>query len=118
MAIQPGAKLTASQCPTNTGFTGSVACPIFRGTLAVNPQTGDTFAWTVDANNQDQGLWQDQCGLSGNACTNPVITFGARLDTTALETSQNGGDATIANGDYNLALAAVPGGLGTGQDTL
>ena len=46
-------------CPTNPGRPGSIACPIFRGALAVNPQTGDTFAWTVDLNNQDQGLWQD-----------------------------------------------------------
>jgi len=37
--------------------TGSTACPIFRGALAVNPVTGDTFALTVDVNNLDQGLW-------------------------------------------------------------
>ena len=59
LAAQPGMGLTAAMCPTNAWSTGSVACPIFRGTLAVNPQTGDTFAWTVDAKNQDQGIWQD-----------------------------------------------------------
>ncbi|MGH9518704.1 MAG: WD40/YVTN/BNR-like repeat-containing protein, partial [Terriglobales bacterium] len=57
MTAQPGAGLGTSACPTNIGSTGSVACPIFRGTLAVNPLTGDTFAWTVDGENQDQGLW-------------------------------------------------------------
>ncbi len=75
MADQPGAGLTTHMCPTNTARTGSIACPIFRGALAVNPQTGDTFAWTVDLNNQDQGLWQDQCAISGGACSNPTITF-------------------------------------------
>jgi len=66
MAAQPGTNLMASAgyCPTNSGSTGSPACPIFRGTLAVNPQTGDTFAWTVDIDNQDQGLWQDLCAVS------------------------------------------------------
>jgi hypothetical protein len=107
---QPGAGLTPLLCPTNPGIPGSTDCPIFRGTLAVNPVTGDTFAWTVDRFNQDQGLWQDQCALSGNACTNPAIAFGQRWSTAALET----GSASIANGDYTLALAAVP----SQQDTL
>jgi hypothetical protein len=112
---QPGAGLTAGNCPTPVGVEG---CPIFRGTVAVNPATGDTFAWTVDEFNQDQGIWQDQCGLSGGACSNSTITFGVQLNSTALEVADGNGPATIPNGDYNLALAAVPGGLGSGQDTL
>ena len=64
MAAQPGSGLTTEMCPTNISMTGSPACPIFRGALAVNPTTGDTFAWTVDVNNQDQGLSQDACSLS------------------------------------------------------
>ena len=114
MASQPGAGLTASNCPTEAGFPGAPSCPIFRGALAVNPLSGDTFAWTVDAFNQDQGIWQDQCGIGGGVCSNPSITFGVQLGTAALETSTTDGDATIANGDYNLALAAVP----SEQDTL
>ena len=55
MAAQPGAGLTTQMCPTNSGSTGSIACPIFRGALAVNPQTGDTFAWTVDAEQPGPG---------------------------------------------------------------
>ena len=113
MSAQPGAALTASLCPTNPDAVGSVACPIFRGTLAVNPQTGDTFAWTVDINNQDQGIWQDQCGLSAGACGNPAVSFGLQFNTAALEVNSLFGAATIPNGDYNLALAAVP----SGQDT-
>ena len=62
LAQQPGAGLTTTACPTNPGSVGSVGCPIFRGALAVQAVTGDTFALTVDANNLDQGLWQDVCG--------------------------------------------------------
>ena len=42
------------------------------------------------------------------------LTFGTQLNTAAIETSSEGGDATVLNGDYNLALAAVP----SEQDTL
>ncbi|HWT64810.1 MAG TPA: choice-of-anchor D domain-containing protein, partial [Terracidiphilus sp.] len=115
LTAQPGTALTTTQCPANSGGTGSLGCPIFRGTLAVNPLTGDTFAWTVDANNQDQGIWQDSCSISGGSCSNQTITFSTRLNTAALEVNQAPlGAATISNGDYNLALAAVP----SGQDTL
>ena len=114
MMAQPGTGLTAQKCPTNLGSTGSVACPIFRGALAVNPLTGDTFAWTVDAYNQDQGIWQDACAISGGVCTNATVTFAKEWGMAALETSTALGSVTIANGDYNLALAAVP----SAQDTL
>jgi hypothetical protein len=113
LAAQPGSGLSAAFCPTNSGSIGSIACPIFRGALAVNPVTGDTFAWTVDASNQDQGIWQDQCAMSGGVCTNTSIEFALQWNTAALETSTTYGAATIANGDYNLALAAVPNGQET-----
>ena len=53
MSSQPGSGLAASaqHCPTHSGYAGSPGCPIFRGALAVNPETGDTFAWTVDGDN-------------------------------------------------------------------
>jgi hypothetical protein len=114
LAAQPGTGLTAAMCPTNAGTTGSEACPIFRGSLAVNPVSGDTFAWTVDLNDQDQGLWQDACAISGGVCTNTAITFGNQWNTAALESNTLQGAATIADGVYNLTLAAVP----SQQDTL
>jgi hypothetical protein len=107
------ASLSSAWCPTNTGGTGLPTCPIFRGTLAVNPQTGDTFAWTVDEFNHDQGIWQDLCAASSNACTNQTMTFAQPWNTAALEIAPPL-DTTIANGDYNLTLAAVP----SGQETL
>jgi hypothetical protein len=115
---QPGVGLTVGNCPTEPGTVGVAGCPIFRGSLAVNPETGDTFAWTVDAFNQDQGIWQDQCQIAGGVCSNAAIAFGVRLGTAALETADSNGAATIENGDYNLTLAAVPSALGQGQDTL
>ena len=115
LAAQPGMGLTTQACPTNARQLGSVLCPVFRGTLAVNPITGDTFAWTVDANNQDQGIWQDPCAISSGVCTNPAMAFTAQVSSTPLEVDEPLlGPATIRNGDYNLALAAVP----SGQDTL
>jgi hypothetical protein len=108
MAPQPGTTLSTLRCPTNPGLIGSIACPIFRGALAVNPSTGDTFAWSVDGNDQDQGLWQDVCSLSGTACTNQAITFAQQWNTAALEASTREGAITIPDGRYNLALAAVP----------
>jgi len=108
MTAQPGGGMTTQACPTNIGQAGSIACPVYRGALAVNPQTGDTFAWTVDLNNQDQGLWQDTCAISGGKCTNATITFATQWNTRPLEANSLEGAATIADGDYNLALSAVP----------
>jgi hypothetical protein len=116
LAAQPGTGLTTSLCPANPGSIGSTACPIYRGTLAVNPMTGDTFAWTVDINMQDKGLWQDQCIVSANACSSQ-IAFVKQWNTAPLETNTLLGAATIENGDYNLALAAVPAAQGAGADT-
>jgi hypothetical protein len=113
---QPGAGLTHTACPA---LGTSSSCPIFRGALAVQLTTGDTFALTVDANNLDQGLWQDVCGApsSGGSCASQ-IAFAKRLASGPLEVggSQAGGSTAIAQADYNLALSAV--GTGSGAGTL
>jgi hypothetical protein len=123
MAAQPGAGLMTSSelCPANTDGIGSIGCPIFRGTLAVNPQTGDTFAWTVDIANQDQGIWQDECAASAGACASQTVWTALQTqqwNTAALETETIHGPATIENGDYNLALGAVPAGIGQQYGTI
>jgi hypothetical protein len=112
MAAQPGSGLTKTACPANPGTTGSPGCPIFRGTLAVEPVSGDMYALTVDANNLDQGLWRDVCNATGGGCAASEPTFGARLNSAALEVGS--GSAEIVQGDYDLSLAAV----NTGPDTL
>ena len=115
IATQPGAGLAATKCPTISSGIGSKGCHILRGSLAVNPVTGDTFAWTVDLDNQDQGLWQDVCNLNGTSCANQTLAFTRQWSTAALESNvPDQGALTIPEGDYNLALAAVP----SGQDTL
>ncbi len=108
MVNQPGPGFTSALCPNNVTMSGSPACPIFRGALAVNPLSGDTFAWTVDLNKQDQGLWQDLCNAQSGACSASNVNFTQRLSTAALESNTLSGAMTILNGDYNLALAAVP----------
>ncbi|HMF63414.1 MAG TPA: hypothetical protein VK608_04945, partial [Edaphobacter sp.] len=116
LANQPGAGLTATACPPSPNTTGSIACPIFRGALAVQPVTGDTFALTVDRNNLDQGLWQDACALSGGSCSS-ALAFGNQLASSALEIGS--GSIVIPQADYNLTLAAVSSGpSGSSQDTL
>ncbi|HEU5341074.1 choice-of-anchor D domain-containing protein [Edaphobacter sp.] len=116
LADQPGSSLSLALCPTAPGTTGSVSCPIFRGALAVNPATGDTFALTVDSNNIDRGLWQDVCGLAGTSCATSDVTFGTRLTSTPLEAGA--GSTAIPQADYNLSLAAVSSGAGAAADTL
>ena len=105
---QPALTLAASACPANPGSVGSMSCPVARGVLAVQPVTGDTFAFTVDATNHDQGLYQDVCTPSTSSCASSTMLFGTRLNSAPL------GGGNIAQGDYNLALAAVP----TASDTL
>jgi len=118
MTAQPGTGLSTQLCPTNPGSTGSIDCPIFRGTVAVNPQTGDTFTWTVNLNNQNQGLWQDQCAITSGVCGNTTISFSKQWNTSALDTNTSQGPATIPNGDYTLALAAMPAGPALAEDTI
>ena len=106
LANQPGVGLTLSACPA---AVGSAQCPIYRGALAVQPATGDTFALTVDVNNHDTGLYQDACLAVGNACGSPTVLFANKLNSAALE----GAGGVIAQGDYDLALAAAPLGTDT-----
>jgi len=114
LAHQPGSGLTTTACPVDSENPGSIACPIFRGALAVQPITGDLFALTVDRNNLDQGLWRDACALSGSACTGSTVLFANQLAATPLEVGT--GNTAIPQGDYNLALTAVPSG--TSPDTV
>ena len=108
MTTQPGTGLTAANCPANSA---AATCPIFRGTLAVQPTTGDLYALTVDDSDADQGLWQDLCHATSGVCSNGAPVFATRLDGGAMEAGS--GSTVIAQGDYNQALAAVPTATGT-----
>ncbi len=106
LTTQPGTNLTTANCPVGANGAGSANCPIYRGVLAVQPTTGDLYALTVDANNLDQGLWQDLCNASSGGCSHPAPTFANRIDQGALEVGS--GSTVIAQGSYNLALNAAP----------
>jgi hypothetical protein len=106
LTAQPGTNLTPSNCPVGATGTGATTCPIFRGTLAVQPATGDLYALTVDAKDLDQGLWQDLCNATSNTCAAPAPTFANRIDNGALEVGN--GSTVLTQGSYNLALAAAP----------
>ncbi len=111
---QPGTALTTTNCPGSMG-QGSTKCPIFRGVLAVQPVTGDTYALTVDASSRDQGLWQDLCNLASNGqCASALPAFATRVDGGALEVGQGatGGSTQITQGTYDLALLAAPSTAG------
>jgi hypothetical protein len=110
LANQPGTGLTTANCPAGSTGQGSASCPIFRGTLAVQPVTGDLYALTIDSNENDQGLWQDLCKATNGSCANPSPTWNARIDNGALEVGS--GNTSILQGGYNLALAAAPSGSG------
>jgi hypothetical protein len=113
LTVQPGTNLTTANCPVGVNGTGSAACPIFRGTLAAQPVTGDLYALTVDANDLDQGLWQDLCNATANTCASSAPTFANRIDNGALEAGS--GSTAITAGGYDLALTAAPA---TGNGTL
>src|SRR6202021_23281 len=86
LAAQPGTNLTTTNCPVGQNGLGNTrTCPIFSGALAVQPATGDLYALTVDANNLDQGLWQDLCNATSGSCANNAPTFANRIDNAALE---------------------------------
>ena len=103
---QPGANLTTANCPVGVNGVGSPSCPIFRGALAVQPATGDLYALTVDSGDLDQGIWQDLCNAGGASCSTSAPTFANRIDNGVLEIG--GGSTAIAQGSYDLALAAAP----------
>lgn len=123
---QPGANLTTVMCPYNTGLSGSQACPIYNGVLAVQPVTGDTFALTTDINNLDQGLWQDTCNFNSGSCASPTLSFTQIPDSSLDCSSSNAPDCAPGNSqprlipqaDYDLYLAAVPAQQGSQPDTL
>lgn len=115
LASQPGANLTTAMCPANYKYSGSQACPIFNGVLAVQPVTGDTFALTTDGNDLDQGLWQDSCQLTSGSCASSTLSF-AQISDSALDcgatnapdcASGNAQPTLIPQSDYDLYLAAV-----------
>ena len=101
LANQPGPGLSAANCPVSPS---SSTCPIYRGELAVTTGRDEMYAWYVDANDTDQGIW-----LS----TNGGNTWPVQVSTTKIDSCGDplGGCGT-QDGSYNLTLGAAPNGTG------
>ena len=100
LANQPGPGLTASACPAQSS---SSACPVYRAEISVVPGRNEMYAWYVDTNDNDQGIWSTADG--GNSWT--------QLNENGIT---NCGDALgcgTEDGTYNLVLTAVPDGGAT-----
>jgi hypothetical protein len=107
LALQPGNGITAALCPAQS--TNPSACLMSRGEIAVvsgrsGPNNlGEMYAWYVDFNDADQGIWKS---LDGGASWTSLVESGIA----------NCGDPEgcgTTDGNYNLALAAVPNGTAT-----
>ncbi|MGA8154503.1 MAG: hypothetical protein WB952_26395 [Terriglobales bacterium] len=100
LSNQPGSGLTAAACPAPSSSSN---CPIYRGELSVVPGRNEMYAWYVDVNDNDQGIWTTTNGgaswtqLNENGITNCGDTVGCGTE----------------DGTYNLELAAVPDGSAT-----
>jgi hypothetical protein len=100
LLTQPGSGLTTAACPAQTGST---TCPIYRGELAVIPGRNEMYVWYVDANDNDQGIWES---VNGGASWTQINDSGIT------QCGDNDGCGT-EDGTYNLELAAVPDGGAT-----
>lgn len=100
LLTQPGSGLTTAACPAQTG---SPTCPIYRGELTVLPGRNEMYVWYVDANDNDQGIWES---VNGGASWTQINDSGIT------QCGDNDGCGT-EDGTYNLELAAVPDGDAT-----
>ena len=97
---QPGnGLLNAVNCPASI----SISCPILRGALAVAPGRNEMYAWFVDLNSNDNGIFQSLDG--GNTWT--------VLDTTGIESCGDGAGCGTSQGFYDLYVSAVSTPSGT-----
>jgi len=108
LTTQPGIGLTAAACPAQAASPSS--CPIYRGEIAAVPNRpglnnlGEMYAWYVDANSIDQGIWQSlDGGLTWTSINDSGITNCGDLF----------GGCGTAQGIFDLTLAAVPNGTAT-----
>lgn len=102
LANQPGIGLTTTACPAHTATPS--ACPIYRGEISVVPGRNEMYVWYVDANDNDQGIWQS---------TNGGLSWVQISDAGITNCGDVFGGCGTSQGSYNLALAAVPDGSAT-----
>src|SRR4051794_35596245 len=59
LATQPGAGLIPAACPATPAMS---TCPLYRAAFAVAPSRNEMYAWYVDINENDQGIWRSTNG--------------------------------------------------------
>ena len=97
LANQPGTGLSLAACPTIPTMS---ACPIYRGEFAVVPGRNEMYAWYVDINDTDQGIWR----------TRTAAHHGLRINESGIPDCGDPQGCGTADATYNLELAAVPNG--------
>ncbi len=108
LAMQPGSALGTGNCPGQAVLPS--ACPIYRGVISVVPSRtgpsgwGEIYAWYVDGNDVDQGVWTS---------SNGGISWSQVNDSGITNCGDFFGGCGTAQGTYNLTLAAVPNGSAT-----
>lgn len=107
LAVQPGPGLGAAACPAQAAQD---TCPIYRGLISVVPNRtgssglGEMYAWIVDANDANRGIW---------ASSNGGGSWSQINDSGIISCGDFFGGCGTAQGSYNLALAVVPNGAAT-----
>lgn len=94
LASQPGPGLSLLNCPAYFSTT----CPMFRGALTIRPGADEMYAWYVDLNSNDQGMYKTTDG--GQTWTT--------LDESGITTCGDAAGCGTEQGFFNLVLSAVP----------
>jgi hypothetical protein len=103
LSVQPGgAALSTAACPPNYLAVGT-PCPIYRGEIAVVPGRNEMYAWYVDVNETDRGIWRSTNG--GTSWT--------QIPETGITSCGDSFGCGTSQGSYNLELVAVPNGSAT-----
>ncbi|MFC5860825.1 beta strand repeat-containing protein [Acidicapsa dinghuensis] len=120
-ANQPGTNLTIAVCPTGASVLG---CPIFRGSLTVNPQTGDTFsATTLSFPNTVEGqpsapLTVTLTNSGGIPLTSISTSVTNNQGSSDFQAISSCGTQLAANSSCTISVTLTPSVTGTESGTL
>ncbi len=103
---QPGGGLLSiTACPTSPT---SQNCPLYRAEMTVVPGRNEMYAFIVDVNGNNQGIFQS---LDGGASWSTLPNAVSSMDNCGDDFPANA--CGTAQGVYNLTLAAIPNGSAT-----
>ncbi len=100
LAVQPNnTVLGTAACPAAT----SSSCPMYRGVMAVVPGRNETYAWFIDRNENNQGIYRSNDG--GSSWT--ALDTGGIDSCGDFDGSGAPDGCSTSAGSYNLYLAAI-----------